>query len=157
VNKATPRRLRHASGYLQLGMSPDAAAELDAIAFEDRLSTPVLAVRIELHMAAKQWETVVGIGRELARAKPEEEQAWISWAYALRELNRVEEARTVLLEAETLHGTTSAVLHYNLACYYCLLGDLETARKRLAKACQMEADFEKAAREDPDLKQLFAK
>jgi Flp pilus assembly protein TadD len=155
VHKDTPRHLRYAAGYLELEMTTEASAELEAIAFPDQLAPPVLAVRIELHMAGKEWEKVASIGAQLARIKPAEERAWISWAYALRELQQVGEARAVLLEAEALHGKTSAVLHYNLACYYCLLGDVDTARKRLAQACAMEPGFTEGARTDPDLQRLF--
>jgi Flp pilus assembly protein TadD len=136
-------------------MSAEVASELDAIAFEDRLASPVLAIRIELHLAKKQWATVISMGQQLTRQNPHEERGWICWAYALRELQRIEEARTVLLEAEPLHGTTSAVLHYNLACYYCLLGDQSAARTRLARACKMEPEFKNGARMDPDLRDLF--
>ena len=83
------------------------------------------------------------------------ESGWIGWAYALRELNRVEEARAVLLDAEKYHGTNSAVLHYNLACYDALLGALKNARARLEKACRMDAQFKITAREDPDLVALW--
>ncbi len=151
VHKDTPRRLRYASGYIELSMFNEASDELEAIVAEDRFAPPVLAVRLELHMAAGHWETVVGIGRDLAEKTPEQERAWICWAYALRELQRIDEARAVLLEAEPRHGQTSALLHYNLACYYCLLGEIATARSRLAQACKLEPKFKEAALQDRDL------
>lgn len=151
MHNATPRHLRYASGYMELGMLDDAAFEIEAIAFEDRFAPPVLAVRVELYMAAKQWEIVVGVARELAAQCPTSERAWICWAYALRELQRIDEARAVLLKAEPMHGENSAVLHYNLACYYCLLGDLETARQRLSRACKIDPNLKDEALEDSDL------
>lgn len=154
MHKKTPRRLRYASGYIELRMFNEASDELEAVVAEDRFEPEVLAVRLELHMAAGHWETVVGIGRELARLTPGQERAWICWAYALRELQQVAEARAVLLEAEPRHGATSALLHYNLACYYCLLGELETARTRLAQACQLEPRFKAEAAQDRDLEAL---
>ena len=151
MNKDTPRHLRYASGYLELGMVDEASAELERIAFGDQLQLPVLAVRIELHMTAKHWDSVVGLGRTLTQQTPENERGWICWAYALREQQQIAEAKAVLLKAEPLHGGTSAVLHYNLACYDCLLGDLSEAKRRLATACRMEKSFEAAALDDPDL------
>lgn len=82
------------------------------------------------------------------------ENSWIGWAYALRELEQVEEAREVLLKAEIRHGKASAVLHYNLACYDSLLGELASARARLATACRMDGRFKQAAKDDPDLRAL---
>jgi hypothetical protein len=48
------------------------------------------------------------------------------------------------------------VLHYNLACYDSLLGELAGARKRLATACKMDGQFRAAAQDDPDLAALRA-
>jgi hypothetical protein len=118
----TTVHLSHASGYLALGMLNEATEELALIAAGDQGLPSVLAARIDLHTAKKEWDTVIGFGEQLATRCPKLEAGWISWAYALRELNRVEEAKAVLLEAEPIHGK-SGILHYNLACYYCLLGD----------------------------------
>jgi len=150
----TSRRLRHVLGYVGLEMYPEAAAELDAIAASDQSRPEVRAARVELHMAAGQWNRVLVVAEALARSNPEMAPAWIAWAYALRELNRVAEARAVLLEAEPRHGQTSAVLHYNLACYESLLGDLAGARHRLTVACAMDKRLEVDAAADPDLRAL---
>lgn len=155
MHKDTPRRLRHADGYTELGMLNEASDELEAIAFEDRLSAPVLTARLKLHMEAEHWETVIGVGSRLAQMTPELKEAWINWAYALRELNRVEEAKAVLLKAEPIQGEKCGLLHYNLACYLCLLGDIAGARERLQRACKMDKQWKAAALEDPDLERLW--
>jgi len=151
---ATRRRIEAATGYLALGMRTEASDELDAIAAEDRLLPSVLSVRSNLYMEAKQWDLLLAVSRELARQVATIDPGWIGWAYALRELNRVEEAKAVLLEAERIHGKRTATLHYNLACYYCLLGDHVEARRRLRIACKMEKQYQKAALDDEDLKAM---
>jgi predicted Zn-dependent protease len=148
---ATARRVEYALGFVQLNLLTEAAHELDAIPWEDRFSAEVVAARIELHMASKHWDTVVSYATILAQQEPDNVHGWISWAFALRELLRFKEARDVLLEAEPRHGTTTAVLHYNLACYYCLMGDIKTAQARLATACRMEASWKTEALTDLDL------
>lgn len=152
----TRRRIQYTRGYLGLGMMAEAEAELDAITKEDRALAEVKSLRVDLHMAARQWRKVVVVASELARSHPEVESAWIGWAYGLRELNRIDEAKAVLLQAEPRHGDGSAVLHYNLACYDALLGELDSARKRLATACKMDGQFKVAAQDDPDLAALRA-
>jgi tetratricopeptide (TPR) repeat protein len=154
--RATQLRVEYARGYLGLALFAEAAAELERIAADEQGLPAVRSMRLDLHLAKKQWKKAVVVAADLAQAHPAWENAWIGWAYALRELKRVEEARTVLMAAERHHGKTSAVLHYNLACYDSLLGALKSARVRLAKACRIDAQFKAAAREDPDLAALRA-
>jgi tetratricopeptide (TPR) repeat protein len=156
LSSATKRRVQYALGYLGLGMVSEAGAELEGIAAEEQARPVVRSLRVDVHMAAKQWRKVVIVAGDLAREHPEVENAWIGWAYALRELGRIEEARAVLRQAEPRFGESSAVLHYNLACYDSLLGELESARARLATACRMDEHFKEAALDDPDLVALRA-
>jgi tetratricopeptide (TPR) repeat protein len=151
----TSRHLQFASGYLALGMLAEASDELEAIEGEDRLSPEVLFVRSDLYMKAKQWDLLLAVSRELARKNPKHHEGWIGWAYALRELNRIEEAKAVLLEAESIHGKKCALLHYNLACYCCLLGDQVAAKEWLSRASKMDAHLKVAALDDEDLKAMW--
>jgi hypothetical protein len=48
-----------------------------------------------------------------------------------------------------------AVLHYNMACYECLLGDIPEARRRLSVACKMGKEWKTGALTDPDLKTMW--
>lgn len=143
-------------GYLELGMLGEAEAELEAVEGDARLSGPVLLARVELYMAAENWPSLVAVAQAVARADPAQERAWIGWAYALRSLERVAEARAVLLEGDRHHGKTSGLLHYNLACYECLLGEIEKAKVRLEWAQGLGGtDFKKLALGDTDLKPLW--
>ena len=150
------KRIEYARGYLALGLLNEAFDELEALEGEERNALDVLETRAELHLASKQWAMVIANAEPVARAKPTSEEAWINWAYALSELNQVEEAKAVLRDAEPFHGRTSSVLHYNLACYHCLLGELDEAKRRLKVACQMEKQWKTAAKTDPDLQALHA-
>ena len=47
--------------------------------------------------AQKEWNLVVSHGEDLARRHPENEAGWLVGAYALGELNRINEAQAVLL------------------------------------------------------------
>ena len=156
VSIATTRRTRHATGYLLLGLLVEASDELEAIEGPDRLSPEVMTVRCDLYMAAKNWELLLAVARELTRSCPADEKGWLHTGIALRQLNRFADARTVLLEAEPLHADC-AVLHYNLGRYHCLLGDMDEARERVRKACRIDADFKKAALDDPDLAAIWGK
>jgi tetratricopeptide (TPR) repeat protein len=147
-------RVRFIEGYLGLGLLRQAAAEVRAFAAKDRMLPAVLAAKADVHLEFKDWEQLIATGSELARRHPGTPQGWIHWAYGLRELGRIKEALEVLLAAEPLHPKIG-VIHFNLACYHCLLGEMQSAKKRLERACRIKADWKKTALEDPDLKELW--
>jgi len=149
------RHLEYASGYLALGLLDEASDELEMIEGDDRMSADVMRLRVDLYTQAKEWDLLLAVAKALARIDPDDEQGWISWAFALRELERVPEAQEVLLKAEPIHGQSSATLHYNLACYACLLGNMEEAKSRLSTACMMDAENKTDALDDPDLKAMW--
>ena len=150
----TKRRLEYASGFLELGMLNEASDELEEIEGDARMSAEVMKLRVDLYHQAEDWELLLAVAKALSRLTPKDEQGWISWAYALRHLGRIPEAQNVLLKAESIHGDTSAVLHYNLACYACLTGDMKEAKSRLSTACKMDAQSKVDALDDPDLKAM---
>lgn len=149
------RHLEYANGFLELGMIQHARRELNAIPRNERTLPAVLSMRINLHMQARQWRTVIAVSRQLVRAEPSDDKGWISWAFALRELDRVREAKEILLQALPLHGKTCAVLHYNLACYECLLGNPIEAKRHLITATRKDKQWKDSALDDPDLKALW--
>ena len=151
----TRRRLEYASGYLAMGMLAEASDELEAIEGEDHLSPEVMSLRGDLYTETKQWDLLLAVSRLSAEQRPKQPEGWIRWAYALRALERVEEARAVLLEAEPMHGEKCALLNYNLACYFCLLGDQAKAKERLSRACRMDSQWKLAALDDTDLKAMW--
>ena len=151
---STRRHLQYASGHIDLGMFKEATAELKAIALSDQSLPAVVSVRIDLHMQAKQWSQVIKFSRELTQLTPADDKGWISHAFALRELERIEEAQAVLLEAEPLVGKKCGLLHYNLACYACLLGNKPEAKRRLTTAFKIDKVWKQEALEDPDLKAI---
>ena len=153
---STATRVQYATGYIALGLLDQAETELAAIPSEDRELPDVLAANAELAMAAKRWTDVVRFARRLSEVAPSDVQGWVWWAYALREMQQIREARSVLLQIEAAHGDDHAVVPYNLACYYCLLGEIETARRYFSKACKMDPSFKESAATDPDLAGLRA-
>lgn len=139
-----------------MGLLEEAANELILIDPADQSAPVVIRAKIELHMAAKQWDRVIAQAQPLANEYPEFHEAWIAWAYALRELQHVAEALAVLERGLKHHGETHPIFYYNLACYHCLLGDLNPARASLRTACGADEDFKAMAAEDTDLRPLWA-
>lgn len=145
------RRLEYAQGFLSLGLAEEAAAELAALPESERSSDAALGLAVDVHVQREAWEIAARCAEQLARRYPDEPDGWISWAYAVRRWKSIPDAEQVLLEAERHVGRTCALVHYNLACYRCQLGDHAGALQRLALAFRLDPAWKKAALVDPDL------
>jgi Flp pilus assembly protein TadD len=151
----TKRRLSHAQGYLGLGMVAEAAAELDQIPFQDADAAEVMAVRLAILHEQRDWKGVRLVARDLVQRAPAEAAVWITWAYATRRAESIEAAEKILLEAEK-HHPEEPTIQFNLGCYACQRGDLETARRRVDRAVTLDGKFAALAATDPDLEPLRA-
>lgn len=147
------RLLSHARGYLELGMIAEAAAELDRIPAPQNDELDVLAVRLAILQELHDWPNLRDLARLVVMRAPEEAAAWVTWAYATRRADSLEEAERILLNAEIQHPG-EATIQFNLGCYACQRGDLSAARQRVDRAIQLDPDFKKAAATDPDLEAL---
>ena len=151
----TARHLEYVLGYIALGLFDEASDELQRIDASERASFPVARVRVELHMARREWDLVIVTAEPLVQDRPEFHDVWIAWAFALREQQRVAEALDVLQQGLEMHGHIHPIFHYNLACYHCLLGDLSRAREELRVAADKDDAFNAMAASDPDLQALW--
>lgn len=152
---APEKHLAYALGFLQLGLHAEAHAELAALPPEVAATAPALTLRLELAMAEEEWERVIALAPDLVGLDSSEERPWVAWAYALRELKRINEAQETLLAGVRLIGDPSPLVEYNLACYACLLGELEEAKQLLAHVISRDKSWRDVAREDPDLAALY--
>ena len=147
------RHLLAAEGYVELGMPLEANAELERIDSDARHIPPVLVIRLQIYQALANWKLMQAVASELAKNDPDEVQWAVSWAYATRRAESIDAARRILLHAMERHPG-AAILHFNLGCYECQLGDSEEAKRRLGEAFKLDPDFRLLAREDEDLRSL---
>ena len=150
----TSRYLQYARGYIELGMISEASDELEAIDRDDRTKPEVLAVRVDLYSAAKNWDLMADIAKHLAEGHPHQSQWWVHWAYALREQDKIAEAKVVAVRGLELHPD-EAILHFNMACYLSLLGDFDSASDHVNKAIELDKRFQEASVDDEDLARLW--
>jgi tetratricopeptide (TPR) repeat protein len=155
LNPDDQRHLTAAEGYAALGMYLDANAELEEIDAEVRHVAEVLAVRLEIYRGLEKWELMQTVAGRLARHDPDNVQWAISLAFATRRAQSIEAAKVILLEAVERHPK-EPILHYNLACYECQLGDIEVAKARLQHACKLSEKCRLMALDDADLEPLWA-
>ena len=132
----------------------DADAELGRIEPDVRHVPEVLEVRVQIYSGLGNWKLMQVVAGNLVGHDSANIQ-WIVWrAFAARRAESLEAARSILLEAVERHPE-AAILHYNLACYECQLGELEVAKARLRHAVKVEAAWRALAMEDEDLKPLW--
>ena len=149
------RILTAAQGYLDLGMPNEALRELKALPEELAGEPEVLELRVVVLIRAGRWKTASTVARKLCRKRPQHPAGFIHLAYCLHELGETETARQTLLKgpkALEKEGT----YFYNLACYDAVLGDLDAARKHLARSIRIDKRFRDFARNDSDLAALHS-
>ena len=152
---ATRRRIEYCHGYFLLGLYREAEEEIEGVDNGEKDAPEVLEVTMTLRYGAGQWQELAEAARRFTQLYPDQEQGWISLGCAVRRVDGVAPARDILLKADPRFGRTSATLNYNLACYYCLLGDLAEARGRLHRAFALSKAFRQEALRDPDLQSMW--
>jgi tetratricopeptide (TPR) repeat protein len=143
-----------AVGYVELGMFQDANDQLEKIDPFNRAAPEVLAVRIAIYHGQKKWELMREIAKRLTDFQPQDVQWIISHAYATRRADSIQAAKEILLNAETKFPQ-EAIIKYNLACYFCQMGDTESAKNYLKKAFELDSSWRGKAFDDPDLEPLW--
>ena len=112
------------------------------------------AVRVEIYSGLKKWELLRTVAKKLADHDPDEVQWPISLAYATRRTESIEAAKLILLEAVERHPK-EPMIHYNLACYECVMGEVEVAKARLKHMLKIEPRMRMMALEDEDLRGVW--
>lgn len=148
---------RAAEGWLDLGVIDEAQIELEKLSPSAGFVPDVLDLHWRLRSARLDWEGSLSIAERVIALAPERANGWIHRSFALHELRRTQEARDNLLKAVELFPDQS-IIPYNLACYACQLGDLDTARKWLRRALKLKGieHLREMAMDDPDLAPLRA-
>jgi tetratricopeptide (TPR) repeat protein len=155
---------RHIQSYadcIGLGISDEGANEPENVDQDDRTKQEVLAVRadiylamrVEYNIAIEKWDLAADISKYLAEKYPEQPQWWVHWANALKEMQRLKEAKKVAMRGLKMHPDLT-VLHFNIACYDALLGKFRSARKRLHRAIKQNPRLQDFTLNDPDLVRL---
>jgi len=142
-----------AQGYYELEMHKEALAELDRLPLSEQILPEVLEMRVLILMKDHHWKEALDASEKLCAMVPEEPSGFIHAAYCLHEMGKTRQAKELLLEGPAALAT-DPTYHYNLACYECALGNIETARAYLKASVSMDQELREFAQSDPDLKAL---
>ncbi len=142
--------LRRASGYFDLEMYQEADRELRALPDEEPWLKKKKVFQVAIRQDLKDWVNMRALSRELCYLYPNEEDWWVSDAFATRRSESIEDARKILLDGLAVHYE-SAIIRYNLACYACLLGHPGECLDFLKEAVRRDKKYKAMAMEDEDL------
>ena len=157
--------LENAEGFLELGMALEASVTLDSATL-DKLSHRTLACLNEIQQPmgykpyvlflkgqacrlASRHAQAIQYFEQSRRIDPENIHLYFSLAWSYKRVGRILEAiecmqRAVELDAE------SGIAHYNLACYYALDEQVESALMHLSYAFELNHEYREMAQFETD-------
>jgi tetratricopeptide (TPR) repeat protein len=147
--------LNAAQGWLGLGNTEEANAELEKIPPALQLHPEVLEVRWQTSAKARNWQQCVELGNRLVELAPKTPMGWIHRSYALHEMKQTHQALEALLPALAMFPE-DWLIQYNLACYCCRLNQFERALRFLEQALKFgdTKQIKQMALGDDDLREI---
>jgi Flp pilus assembly protein TadD len=134
------RKLSEVEGYLMLEMPRKALEILGS--HEDWATMKFAACLLE----GEAWRMLGQFQKALipleaaAALKPGDPQAAVALGWCYKRTHKLAQAIDALLRA-VQSNPTLAILHYNLACYWCLAGDTSKALNALATSLELDPDY----------------
>jgi tetratricopeptide (TPR) repeat protein len=122
-----------AEGYLELGMLDDARQAYEQLATQTKQSVEGLTLLMEIYRAAGNTPELEAVAERLCIIDSDTVDRWIDLALVLSEEALLDNARELLLEAVDRFPDT-ALVHFHLARFECILGNLLVAKEHLARS-----------------------
>jgi predicted Zn-dependent protease len=122
-----------AIGWLTLGNAAEARTDFERLAPKHRELPEALAFEWQLLATERRWPDAADVADRWVKASPDTPEAWIQRSFALHENRHTQDAWEKLLPAVKRFPRISTI-PYNLACYACQLGHLDTARRWLRRS-----------------------
>lgn len=123
-------KIRAAQGYLEIGMVEDALRELESLPENEQMSNESLSVYVEIYRETREWARMENIAQLLCQTDKQNVKRWLDCAFARYHSESLESARATLLVA-TRRFPNEALVHFQLACCECQLGNIAEAKKHL--------------------------
>lgn len=150
--------LTAAMGWLELGDSAEALAELDRIGPDHQQHPDVLEARWMIHAERHDWAAALESARTLTVRLPARASGWLHLSYALRRVagGGLEQAWQALSEVAD-RFPKETIVPYNLACYTCQLGRKEEALEWFQRALALggKERLKTMGLADPDLEPIW--
>ena len=129
-------RLQFARGWLELGCTGEAEAELAGMSPDHALCAEALELRFQVLAKSRRYLEALAVSRQQRERFPAELAGLMNMGNALFWLDRTHEA-VALVEPAIQEHPLETVLPYNLACYLVKLGDTDAAKQWLRHAMKI--------------------
>jgi len=157
--------LREAEGYLDLAMGLAdrwplpaelrvrlAQRALDTLATVSGSSaqrTEILYLTGLAYRTMHRYAEAVPPLTAAAELSPESVPVWLALGWCYKRIDRLDEAIQALEQA-LLANTQEAIVHYNLACYWSLAGDVDRALQYLAQSFDIDPRYRELVAHESD-------
>lgn len=134
-------------------MFDHALEELDGL--DDAYGSPkeLLQMRLAILMEARRWQEALPVANILASSEASDPGNFVNLAYVTRRASGLEGAR-IILENAAKRFPQEAVIQYNLGCYACCSGQLDTAKAHLLTSFSLDTQYLEMSEKDEDLQPL---
>lgn len=149
----TARQLEAARGYLMLDMPDHALTELRRLNPDDGHAFDIHSLRAEAYRQKKDHAEALAEFRAADDFSPDDVSVLFGMAWCLKRLDRLPDAIAVMERAYRVEPEEPVTL-YNLACYFALAGDKESALSWLGRALRMNVGLKKLIPDEPDFDSL---
>lgn len=129
--------LSFARGYLELGMTREAARELDQLDLDDKCRSEVLDLRIQVLLARRHWRKADQLARAAIRMFPGLIEFYRHAANACEARGDLAGAKRTWCSVPSLFHQ-SGYFHYKIAGYEAQLGNADRAEEHIALALRLD-------------------
>ncbi len=128
-------------GYLELGMTREAARELDQLDLTDKCRSEVIDLRIRVMLARKHWRKADRLARVAIRMFPGLIEFYHHAANACEARGDLAGAKRAWCSVPSLFHQ-SGYYHYKIAGYEAQLGNADRAREHIHLALRLDPSIE---------------
>lgn len=140
---------REAEGYLELGMPSQALRVLQQRGKLVHANAHACYLLGETFREMSRYAEAIFPLQRSATLEPDDVDTWLALGWCFKRSGELQLA-TEALEAAIEHTPKSAVLHYNLACYYSLGNRRLDALRRLKRAFDLDPSLAHLANKEDD-------
>jgi tetratricopeptide (TPR) repeat protein len=149
----TRRKLHEAEGYLELNLPKHALRILEGRTEWPGLQFEACLIKGEALRRLDRFRDAIGPLEISASLRPSDSRVALALGWCYKRTNRLAQAIDTLDQARR-HHPEDPLLHYNLACYWSLAGNLGKALHELHEALHLEPQLRNMIADEPDFQQL---